>query len=428
MNTKNSVDAQKIRLPWGAWYADTQLELTLPAGWQTRVFELKRKSPLTGEQLQEKLAGCFRLAKQKQPASVIIVVDDLTRPVFLGEMLRVLLQGLHAAGVSKKAVRFLIGLGTHRPLSAEDMAKKLGPDIVREYECLNHDPEETEPIGEIWGKTEVKLNRHYVRADFKIVISGLTPHSFAGFSGGAKMLIPGLADMEIVAKTHKSVMMGFMGKLGEVENNRFRQTIEKLIARVGLDYFVGVVLNGDRTIADLYGGDYVQAHRQAAQVARDLYEIALPASAAFDAVILNAFPKDTELLQAENGFIPLKSFGMNLVKEGGTVVLTSACSEGMGHHGLFEPGGKLYRPPRPLRFLKDRQLVFYSPNVNAEDFHRIFWQDYLFFNDKEQLADFFTKVLPPNAKVAVFPFASLQLIKKRRNSESDFTEPKHEQC
>ncbi len=412
MNTKNTFATQKIRLPWGAWYADTQLELALPAGWQIQTFELQRKPPLTDGQLQEKLTGCFRLAKQKQPSSVIIVVDDLTRPVFLGEMLRVLLQGLHEAGVPKKAVRFLIGLGTHRPLTPEDMAKKLGQDIVREYECLNHHTEETESIGEIWGKTEVRLNHHYVHADFKIVISGLTPHSFAGFSGGAKMLIPGLADLEIVAKTHKSVMMGFMGKLGEVENNRFRQTIEKLIARVGLDYFIGVVLNGDRTIADLYGGDYVRAHRQAAQVARALYEVTLPASAAFDAVILNAFPKDTELLQAENGFIPLKSFGMNLVKEGGTVVLTSACSEGMGRHGLFEPGGKLYRPPRPLRFLKNRRLAFYSPHVNEEDFHRIFWQEYQFFNDKDRLTGFLAQTLPSEARVAVFPFASLQLIKK----------------
>ena len=106
--------------------------------------------------------------------------------------------------------------------------------IVKKYICLNHNPEETDRIGEVWGKTEVRLNRHYLQADFKIVISGLTPHSFAGFSGGAKMLIPGLADMEIVAKTHKSVMMGFMGKLGEVENNRFRRTIEKLIENASL--------------------------------------------------------------------------------------------------------------------------------------------------------------------------------------------------
>ncbi len=405
-------DVQKIELPWGAWYADSQLELSLPSGWQTQVFRLKKKPPLETAQFEEKLAGCFALVRQKKPTSLIIVVDDLTRPVYLGDMLRVLLRGLHQAGLPKSAVRFLIGLGTHRPLSREDMAKKLGESIVNEYECLNHDPADTEPIGEIWGKTDVKLNRHYVKADFKIVISGLTPHSFAGFSGGAKMLIPGLADMEIVAKTHKSVMMGFMGKLGEVQNNRFRQTIEQLIARVGLDYFIGVVLNGDRTIADLYGGDYVQAHRLAAQVARELYEVTLPASAAFDAVILNAFPKDTELLQAENGFIPLKSFGQNLVKEGGTVVLTSACSEGMGSHGLFEPGGKLYRPPRPLRFLKNRQLVFFSPGVDEEDFHRLFWQDYRFFRRREELEAHLAQTLPAGAHVAVFPYASLQLIRK----------------
>ncbi len=412
MTHLNSQNKPIIRLPWGAWYADSDFTLELPENSDITFFNLPRFPSLSEQLTRRKLAACIPLVKRKNPQSIVIVVDDLTRPVYLGEMLNILVRTLHECGVPKNAIRFLVGLGTHRPLTVQDMAKKLGSDIVQEYECLNHDLADTIPIDVVWGKTPVKLNRHYVQADFKIVISGLTPHSFAGFSGGAKMLIPGLADMEIVAKTHKSVMMGFMGKLGEVQNNRFRKTIEALVEHVGLDFFIGVVLNGDRTIADIYAGDYVEAHRQAAFKARKLYEVSLPKDTQFDLLILNAYPKDTELLQAENGFIPLKSFGAQLVKEGGAVLLTSACSEGMGHHGLFAPGGKLYHVPRPLRFLKSRQFLFYSPSVKKDDFYRLFWKDYMFFNEKPKLEHFLAHTFQSKVRVGVFPYASLQLLKR----------------
>ncbi len=419
MKVTSSKKTQKISIPWGAWFADTRLELELPTQWQLTIFELPLKPALTPDQMETKLSECFLLIERKKPGTIVIVVDDLTRPVYLGDLLERLLQGLHQIGVPKQAIRFLIGLGMHRPLSKDDMAKKLGKKIVDEYVCLNHNPEETEPIGQVWGKTEVRLNRHYLKADFRIVISGLTPHSFAGFSGGAKMLIPGLADAEIVTKTHKSVMMGFMGKLGEVENNRFRKTIESLIAPVRPDFFIGVVLNWNRTIVDIFTGDYIQAHREASISGRRLYETALNPQETFDVVILNAYPKDTELLQAENSFIPIKSFGVGLVKEGGTVVLTSACSEGMGVHGLFEPGGRLYRSPRPLHFLKNRNLLFYSPNVTEDEFHRLYWAEYRFFNNKKNLINYLKRTLPKKAKVGVFPYSSLQLLRVKANPQSE---------
>ncbi len=401
---------QKIEVPWGAWFQDRQETFFLPAAWKIDYFDLKRQAPVNERRITEKLQSLISELKERRPHSVVIAVDDLTRPVYLGELLRVLLEILHQSGLKQEQIIFLFGLGTHRPLSEEDMAKKLGTEIVRKYQCLNHHVTETESIGETWGKTDVKINRHYLAADFKIVISGLTPHSFAGFSGGAKMIIPGLADMEIVAKTHKSVMMGFMGKLGEVENNRFRKTIETLVRKAGLDFFIGVVLNGDRTIADIYTGDFIEAHRKAAEAARILYQVNINDHVPYDVILLNAFPKDTELLQAENGFIPLKSAGTNLVKEGGTVILTSACSEGMGHHGLFEPGGKLYHPPRPIRFLKGRRFVFYSPNIVPDEFYKLFHNEYLFFREKDKLEKYLMQSIEGKARAAVFPYASLQMV------------------
>jgi len=400
---------QAIKLPWGAWFGDREMELFVPADWEITTYALPQTSRISTKAITEKIKPLAALLKNAQPASVIIVVDDLTRPVLLADLMNAISNEIRLAGLLPEQIKILIGLGSHRGLSQEAMTKKLGARTVRAYQCFNHEPAHTIPIDVLWGKTSVKLNRRYVEADFKIVISGLTPHSFAGFSGGAKMLFPGLSDMETIAKTHKSVLMGFMGKLGDMAHNKFRDVIEAFVEKVGIDFFIGAVLNGDRSLHNLFCGDYVTAHRLAAQRAREIYLTDISSAEPYDLLILNAYPKDTELLQAENGFIPLKSAKQPLVKEGGMVLLTSACSEGLGHHGLFGPGGLLYRTPRPLRFLKNLRFSFFGANITENDFHQVFAEEYPLFTDKNQLCDYLSAELPQNARVAVFPYASLQL-------------------
>lgn len=400
---------QTIELPWGAWYGDQKLTLNFPQSWQITKFDLNSNRRISRRIISEKLAALSTLLQQKKPENIIIVVDDLTRPVLLENLMQHLLNLLSVNGIKPEKIKILIGLGSHQGLDKEALTKKLGTYAAENYTCINHEPIDTVPIDVIWGKTPIKLNKHYLQADFKIVISGLTPHSFAGFSGGAKMLFPGLADMETIAKTHKSVLMGFMGKLGDTAQNKFRDTIEAFVDKAGLDFFIGAVLNGDRSLHDLFCGDYVTAHRQAVTCAREIYVTDISTMKPYDLLVLNAYPKDTELLQAENGFIPLKSAKQTLVKEGGTVLLTSACSEGLGYHGLFGPGGLLYRKPRPLRFLKNFHFVFFGNNVTENEFHQVFAEDYSLFNNTNELITYLSSVLPREPRIAVFPYASLQL-------------------
>lgn len=402
---------KKISLPWGAWYGDNMLNLEVPESWEVTQFTLSSEKRITNIEMVQKLDALMSDLQMKSPPSIIIVVDDLTRPVILDDLLTALLERVKEAGYDSDRVKILIGLGSHKGLDKQALIKKIGRFAVENYTCINHSPEDTLPIDIIWGKTPIKLNRHYLEAGYKVVISGLTPHSFAGFSGGAKMLFPGLADMDTIAKTHKSVLMGFMGKLGEVEQNKFRSTIEKFVQQVGLDFFIGVVINANRSIRNIYTGDYIEAHRQAAKEASDYYRTVLSRNQQlFDAVILNAYPKDTELLQAENAFIPLKSSKTNFLKEGAKVILTSACSEGMGHHGLFGPGGLLYRTPRPLRFLKDHPFIFFSQNINEDEFYKIYAKEYHLEKNNELLINRLREGLADDARIAVFPYASLQLM------------------
>ncbi len=398
-----------ITMPWGAWYGDRQRRFELPEAWEVDYFQLDSEQKVSPSKVDTVLEALSRDLVNKKPASAVIVVDDLTRPVHLEELLPRIVERLEQAGVRKTAIKVLIGLGSHAPLSAADLRKKLGNEIVERLRCINHDPGETEPIGMEWGKTEIRLNRHYLAADYKLVISGLTPHSFAGFSGGAKMLVPGIADMETLSKTHKSVLMGFMGKLGTVEQNKFRDTIESFVQKAGLDFFVGLVLNPDRSIRDLFGGHFVQAHREASLAAADFCTLAV--NGPYDVVISSAYPKDTELLQAENAMIPLKSKKEGLLKEGGTLILMSACSQGVGHHGLFGEGGKLYRKARPLRLLKPYNVAFFVENVDESGFSTVFSEDYFFTDQWKELLNHISVYLPPSPKVAVFPYGSMQLVK-----------------
>ncbi len=399
-----------IKLPWAAWYGDAEKVFPVPSTWQISQYGLPSDIKTDDEKLRSALNSLSERIPEKKPRNAVIVVDDLTRPVAVGKVLQSVIEKLLDYGISQNDITILVALGSHKGLDKLAATKKMGFDFTAKIRWINHDPQDTVPIGLTWGKTDVKLNRLYVESDFRIVVSGLTPHSFAGFSGGAKMLFPGLADMETIAKTHKSVLMGFMGKLGSVENNKFRKTIEDFMGRAGIDYFIGLVINGDRSIRNIYAGDPVEAHRLAAETARAYYLHPQPAGGEpFDMLFLNAYPKDSELLQAENAFIPLKSNTDNLLKEDGIVVVLSACSEGMGHHGLFQPGGMLYRSPRPLRFLKNKQLCFFSENISADEFYKIFSQEYLFYKNWQNLIKDCSDKLPEKARAAVFSQASLQL-------------------
>lgn len=401
---------KSINIPWGAWYGDNPKTMAFPDHAELQVVELPERPALSASEIIQKLDNLASRLSLKKPRKVAIVVDDLTRPLKMAPVVEILLEKLRSAGCPGESITFLVGGGGHRALSKDEIAGKIGRAAVDQYPLVRHSPfENLQETGVVWKGTPVLLNKTFMEADFRIILSGLTPHSFAGFSGGAKMLFPGIANLEIIKRTHKSVLMGFMGKLGEVEGNRFREEIERMALEIGVDYFIGMVGNPRREAAGMFAGDLVGAHREAARYAQAYYSVPA-AQPPFDAVILNAYPKDTELLQAENAFIPLHSSPQNLLKENGMVIVASACSEGLGHHALFGPGGALFRKPQPKRFLESKRFMFYSENVRREDFEQVFWEGYPSFSDWESIRKTFPQPGKEPFRVLVFPCASLQLV------------------
>jgi nickel-dependent lactate racemase len=401
---------RSIEIPWGAWYGDVSKQVTFPDRAEIKVVNIPSRSTLAAQFIDRKLKDLAELLGKKKPRNVIIVVDDLTRPVKLENLINPLLHLLKSFDIQQKNTKILIGLGGHRPLEKDDLRKKLGPDCVESYKIFNHSPfENLVRLPVEWKGTPIEMNRHFVESDFRIVISGLVPHSFAGFSGGAKMLIPGISNLEVVKRTHKSVLMGFMGKLGDTDNNRFRREIEAIVQEIGVDYFLGVLINPNREIAAIHGGDIINAYHDAVRDARDYYTMKVP-DGPFDMILMNAYPKDTELLQCENAFFPLQSASKPLVRENGLVVVVDACSERIGHHELFGPNKALYRAPMPKRFLNPYEVIFFSENLVEKEFREIFWSGYRFHDRWERVYDFIEKKFERDFRVIVFPFASMQLV------------------
>jgi len=126
---------------------------------------------------------------------------------------------------------------------------------------------------------------------------------------------------------------------------------------------------------------------------------------------LNAYPKDMEMFQIDNAFGIYRSAGKGLVNDDGVVILTSACTLGRGYHALFEPGMRLHKPPVKRKFLGNKELWVYSPNINKADFATLFWDGYLLFNRWDDVIERLESRYKKNCQVAIFPYSSLQIAK-----------------
>ena len=259
------------------------------------------------------------------------------------------------------------------------------------------------------------MNRHYLHADLRILVGSTLPHPFAGFSGGAKLVIPGLCDLDATERSHKFVLMGLRRGNG-LERNRFRLEIEGHVRRLGVHFNVSVVSNEHREPAGVFAGDLVASHRRACALAEELYRTEIEHT--YDCAIVNAYPKDSDLIQSENALGALRRLARPAVREGGIIVLATAASQGLGRHGLFEPGGRAFRKPARNRTLGDRSLWLYAPSLTERQARRLHWEGYPFFCDPRHLAAAPESALPGPTRAAILPSAPMQLLSDQRPAES----------
>jgi len=355
-----------IQVPWGAWHGDGVMELAVPDSWQVCVPSIRNAAPLSPVELRNALRAPIgsrplsELAVGKR--SAVIVVDDLTRPTPTADLLPLVLEELRQGGVEPDAVRILVGQALHRPMTREELRKKLGP-LADEFTVLCHNAyENLVHVGTTAAGTAAAFSRFYVDADLRLTIGCVEPHGAFGHSGGCKLILPGLAGAETIYANHRPNHLG-RGVLAP-DTRAQRLDAEEAVRLVGLDAVVNVVVGHARQVLGIFVGDFVAAHREAARFAEAVYATPVPGPA--DLLVLNAYPKDTEMIQVSNVANALGASRVPLVRDGGVIVITTAASEGSGYHALYGPGGRLFvRDPNPR--LTQHPVAVFCPHGRTAD-------------------------------------------------------------
>jgi nickel-dependent lactate racemase len=258
---------------------------------------------------------------------VCILFTDITRATPNDRLIPWLLDYLR--DVPREQITLLNQLGTHRPNTTAELERMLTPEVVRNYRVVNHEPENPAALvqlGTTRDGTPALLNRHAVAADVRIVTGFIEPHFFAGFSGGIKGIVPGVAGLQTVMSNHGARNIGDpKSTFGITQGNPLWEDLRDIALRIGESFLLNVSLNEERQITGVYAGDILAAHKVGCEFVRKsaMQKCAAP----FDIVITtnSGYPLDLNLYQGVKGM----SAGARVVKPGGTLILAAECREGM---------------------------------------------------------------------------------------------------
>lgn len=259
--------------------------------------------------------------------SVAIAVDDVTRTTPTHILLPPILRLLTDAGARRDDIKIIVALGTHRPMNCAEMKEKLGTEVVEEYEVVNHcfsNESKLEYLGKIADNVPVWINKAYLKANVRIATGNIIPHCNVGWSGGAKMLLPGLAGSETVGRMHIYSAITTPNALG-MEENPTRQLIEAFADRVGIHFIVNTVLTMHGKIAGVFAGHFIEAHRKGVEFAKQIYVTRSPGMS--DITISSSYPASVDYWQGTKGL-----FSADLTtKLGGGIVSVAPCYEGFSN-------------------------------------------------------------------------------------------------
>lgn len=412
---------QKIEIPWGQWYEQSVRILSFPDDWEVHVCRMKEAQTLSGQQIADRLDYPVGTKTLEELAagrrSACIIIDDISRPTRGEALLPPIIEKLTAAGMEYSQIKVLLALGGHRPMTRQEMTMKVGKWVIDRVAVLNHSPFSKDLVTVADDRQIIKINRHYMEAELKIAVGCIVPHTLAGYSGGAKAVIPGIGGIETLHSNHtlvyedKSKSMSFKTSTCDPDNP-MRRNMEEIVGKVGLDFICNVVLNDRMETADVFAGHFVKAHRAACERAEELLRTKLVPDA--DIAVLSAYPKDTEYSQIGTCFAVLGHHKERCIRRDGTIIAMTAASEGAGFHALFGPGMSLFSPHDdniPPQELGGIETMIYSDGVSAVDIGQFYTgQIPLVLGDWEAVLGRLTeKFKDKKPVVAVYPMGAVQI-------------------
>lgn len=340
----------RVRVPQMAWSGDVEADLNFPAGWEVLPCRMEGHDVprLTDEGFRRAFTdpiGCPPLRELAQGKKrVVVLFDDLSRPTRAHEIVPYVLEELAAGGLDEEAIQLVCALGAHGALTAADFRKKLGDDVVERFRVYNHNPfEHCIPVGTTTRGTPVHINAAVAEADLKIGIGTILPHHMIGFSGGGKIILPGVASIETIRHNHlilppKAQAEGVETAWGTAQSdgNAMFLDVQDACRLARLDVKVDAIVNGRCETAALFVGEPAAEHAAGIQRARLHY--LTPRVEGPHVVVANAHAKVTEAGLAVGRAVEL------LPEEGGTVVLVANSPLGEVPHYVYGQFGDPVTP------------------------------------------------------------------------------------
>jgi nickel-dependent lactate racemase len=278
---------------------------------------------------------------------VAISICDGTRPQPRHVMVPAVLDELEGV-IDADDVVVLVATGTHRGNSPAELESMLGREVLDRVRVVNHDARDDASlrwVGRLAGDVPVWLNREWLDADVRITTGFVEPHFFAGFSGGPKMVAPGLAGLDTVLALHDARRIGDeRATWGVTVGNPVHDAVRAIATSTGVDFAVDVLLDRDQRIVDVFAGDLLEEHAAACASARRVAMVRVPA--AFDVVVTTnaGFPLDQNLYQCVKGM----AAGASVVRPGGMLICVAECRDGFPDHGSYREVLTSEASPRAL--------------------------------------------------------------------------------
>ncbi len=282
----------------------------------------------------------------KATDTVAIVISDITRPTPNHKLVPWLIEELNHVPLEKFVI--INGTGTHRDQTREEFVSMLGEWVVDNIRIINnncHDKETLVNLGQSKFGCDVYLNKEYVEADFRIVTGFIEPHFFAGFSGGPKGIMPGIAGIETIMTFHNARMIGDpQATWGNMENNPVQDMTREINQMCKPDFMLNVTLNKDKELTAVFAGELYEAHDKGCAFVKE--HAMIQCAERFDVVITSnsGYPLDQNLYQAVKGM----SAAHKIVKKGGTIIVASECSDGLPSHGNYSKIFDMAKSPQEL--------------------------------------------------------------------------------
>ena len=263
-------------------------------------------------------------------SSACIVISDITRPVPNELILQPLLETLHESGLTRDQVLILVATGLHRPNEGDELVELVGQSIADQYRIENHHGQSSEEhtyLGESPRGVPIWIDSRYVEADLKITTGLIEPHLMAGFSGGRKLVCPGIAALETIKVWHgPKFLEDPRADCGILEGNPVHEENTWIARHTGCDFIVNVIIDSQRRPLKFVAGDMEQAFLEGVQFCRQVVTDTVQEPVDIVVTSCAGYPLDTTFYQAVKGL----TGALSIVKQGGTIIMAASLSEGIG--------------------------------------------------------------------------------------------------